>query len=86
GIEVFKIKNVSRVYKQHLTHQNLQGRFITITLSSVPASLQHFVAVDKESFQLVAFPKFINQYLQEPGCIDQVFRSSFDEYQYSFSY
>jgi A/G-specific adenine glycosylase len=65
GIEKFKVNRVSRLYKQQLTHQNLQGRFITIGLNKIPASLSDYTAVNTTALKLVAFPKFINQYLQE---------------------
>ncbi len=65
GIEEYKIKNVSGIYKQQLTHQNLEGNFITIELISIPLSLQHYQALSQEELGTVPFPKFINQYLEK---------------------
>jgi A/G-specific adenine glycosylase len=65
AITDFSIIKISDPYTQQLTHQTLSGRFITITLPVVPASLQHFLEQNVGQLSLVAFPKFINQYLQD---------------------
>lgn len=59
----FEIKYTSEIFSQKLTHQDIKGRFITISLTKIPLSLQHFQLVDNEDFKKIAFPKFINQYL-----------------------
>ncbi len=63
GIEIFKLNNISDIFIQQLTHQNLQGRFITISLDKMPNALRHLKIVNKEELAKVPFPKFINQYL-----------------------
>lgn len=63
GIERFKIKNISKLFNQQLTHQNLQGRFITISLDNLPAALHHLKPLNKEELATIPFPKLINQYL-----------------------
>ena len=63
NIERFKIKKISKLFTQQLTHQNLQGRFITIRLDNLPAALLHLKPVNKEDFVNIPFPKLINQYL-----------------------
>jgi A/G-specific adenine glycosylase len=63
GISNFSIANISPCYKQQLTHQNLVGKFIKIKLERVPETLQHFLKFKTAELSLVAFPKFINQYL-----------------------
>jgi len=63
GIENYLISSISTIYKQQLTHQNLQGRFIEVRLQAVPLSLRHFTALKTEDLSVYAFPKFINQYL-----------------------
>jgi A/G-specific adenine glycosylase len=65
NIENFTINNISPVFTQQLTHQHLQGRFIDISLYQVPDALRHFTAINKNNLQSFAFPKFINQYLQQ---------------------
>jgi A/G-specific adenine glycosylase len=57
--------SISSVYKQQLTHQNLSGKFIKVYLQDVPASLQGYSAVSVNELNKLAFPKFINQYLQD---------------------
>lgn len=64
SIERFELKNVSEIFGQQLTHQRLQGLFITIRLHEVPAALSHFEAVKKEELVKIPFPKIINQYLE----------------------
>ena len=65
GIETFKIDEISTVFTQQLTHQHLQGKFVRISLDKTPEALTHYKAVKKENLALLAFPKFINQYLQK---------------------
>ena len=64
-VHTFKINSVSRHYKQQLTHQRLNGRFISITLDSVPETLLHYTKADFRDLTKVPFPRLINQYLQE---------------------
>jgi A/G-specific adenine glycosylase len=64
GIQDFTINKVSEIYSQQLTHQHLQGRFINITINKIPAVLSAYKPVKKEELLLLAFPKFITQYLQ----------------------
>src|SRR4051812_2677367 len=63
GISSFRINNISKTFTQQLTHQNLQGRFITISLDEMPISLNHFKIVKQADLPAIPFPKFINQYL-----------------------
>lgn len=65
SIESFKINNISKLFTQQLTHQNLQGRFITISLDDLPVALLHLKPVNKEEFAEIPFPKLINQYLND---------------------
>jgi A/G-specific adenine glycosylase len=60
----FEIKKISPTFSQKLTHQDLKGRFITVSINEIPSSLQHFIIVNKEELPKIAFPKLINQYLQ----------------------
>ncbi len=71
GIDSYSVKRISGIYKQQLTHQNVQGKFITVKLKSVPSSLQHYVRVNKKDLSTVAFPKFINQYLQQCSVFEE---------------
>jgi hypothetical protein len=64
GIEKFWLRNASAKMSQHLTHQNLQGQFFVIELAQIPESLLHLQEVLVHELSSLAFPKFINQYLQ----------------------
>ena len=64
GIEKFEINNISQIFTQQLTHQHLQARFISISLDKIPDALRHFKTLGKEELPLFAFPKLINNYLQ----------------------
>lgn len=66
-INKFGIEDVSKVFLQQLTHQNLQGKFIAVRLEEMPASLRHLKRLNKEELAQIAFPKFINHYLQQKG-------------------
>jgi len=64
GITGYHLKSVSPVYKQQLTHQNISGQFIAVDIAVVPESLLHMQKIEQNALQSLAFPKFINQYLQ----------------------
>jgi A/G-specific adenine glycosylase len=65
GINEYHLESVSPVYKQQLTHQNLSGQFIAVDISVIPESLLHMQKIEQNALQSLAFPKFINQYLQD---------------------
>ena len=65
GIVKFTLKNISAVEKQQLTHQQIKGQFIKIELPAIPVSLIKHQWHDIARINELAFPKFINQYLQE---------------------
>lgn len=60
----FKINNISETFLQKLTHQNVKGRFIAISLNEIPNTLKHLKMVNKEEISKMAFPNLINKYLQ----------------------
>lgn len=55
---------ISPLQKQQLTHQEIKGQFIKIKLSSIPSSLEHYDWVDAKKLKKLAFPKFINQFME----------------------
>jgi A/G-specific adenine glycosylase len=59
------ILDVSRVYRQQLTHQEVFGKFIKIKLSAIPATLAGFFKMTSNDLSSVAFPRLINHYLQD---------------------
>ena len=60
----YKISHISRLYKQQLTHQHIQGKFIVMRVASEVA-LGDYILVEKNRLKNYAFPKFIKQFLVE---------------------
>ena len=65
----FKIKDaevthISNLLSQQLTHQKIRGQFIKIELKTIPKSLKHYQWQPLKEIHKLAFPKFINQYLE----------------------
>ena len=60
----FEILQISRLYKQLLTHQIIQGQFIKIKISK-PLSDITYEAVLPEEINEFPFPKFITAYLKD---------------------
>jgi A/G-specific adenine glycosylase len=63
------IKNIisllpSAVYKQTLTHQQIEARFIIIQLDKKPAIFAKALWVKKEGFKKYPFPKIVNDFLK----------------------
>jgi A/G-specific adenine glycosylase len=65
-IEQFKIKEVSKIYTQQLTHQKIKGQFISIELFKFPQKLSHLQLISKDRVSLLSFPQLINQHLKSP--------------------
>ena len=62
--EAFEISHVSKLYKQQLTHQYINGQFILLKAKKEMAN-PGYILIRKENLKLYAFPKFINQFLEE---------------------
>ena len=60
------IKAVSKLYKQQLTHQTIQGRFFQLKVKN-EISLKAYKAVTHKELKKLPFPKFITGYLTENG-------------------
>ncbi len=58
------IQHVSPLQKQQLTHQEIKGQFIKVKLSGIPDGLGHYQWLSANKISKLAFPKFINQYLE----------------------
>jgi A/G-specific adenine glycosylase len=65
--QALTVRAISRVYRQELSHQRLQGQFITIRLSSAFSNLDGFQQVSRSDLAAYAFPKFINGWLSDPS-------------------
>ncbi len=62
--ETFVIKDISKVNKQKLTHQTIQGQFITIQLKKKSA-IKGFQLASPAALKQLPFPKFIANYLKD---------------------
>jgi A/G-specific adenine glycosylase len=58
------VQHISPLQKQQLTHQQIKGQFIKVKLKSLPDSLKHYQWQTIDQLSKLAFPKFINQYLE----------------------
>ncbi|MEN9686327.1 MAG: A/G-specific adenine glycosylase [Bacteroidota bacterium] len=65
GIKNPKITCFSRVFTQQLTHQQIRGQFIEISLHQLPAQFQRAFWKKPEQLQKLPFPKLITTYLDE---------------------
>ena len=63
GVENFSVKDISPIYSQQLTHQNIKAQFIRVHLDTIPKSLEHFKAVTASELATYPFPKVINMFL-----------------------
>jgi A/G-specific adenine glycosylase len=64
GAGAYTIRHVSPLYKQQLTHQTIQGRFISVGLTT-PPQLPGYEPVTEKNMLKLAFPKFITHYLTD---------------------
>ena len=58
------ITRVSQVYRQQLTHQTIQGQFISVTINK-PLPVEGYELVSPEQLSKLPFPKFITHYLSD---------------------
>ena len=63
AIHLAKIR-VFSPYKQQLTHQTIQARFIVVPLKKIPSVLAKSNWVNLKQLQKLAFPKLLNEFLQ----------------------
>ena len=54
----------SSVFKQTLTHQQIQARFILVNLDKKPSLFAKALWVKKEGFKKYPFPKIVNDFLK----------------------
>ena len=66
GRQSLTVKYISRVYRQELSHQTIQGQFITVRLQGRMPGLEGCLLIDREQMADYPFPKFINGWLQDP--------------------
>jgi A/G-specific adenine glycosylase len=59
------INDISKEYRQKLTHQTIIGRFISISLSESSTLPDEYKLVQKSELKVFPFPAFINLFLNE---------------------
>lgn len=64
AIESAKVKSISAVQIQQLTHQQVTAQFIHIDLPTVPVSLKSMDWIQEKEIGEFAFPRIINAYLE----------------------
>jgi len=67
GIKTYHIAGISALQSQQLTHQTIKGQFIHVVLKNIPPPLSHYQWVNRKVLEQMAFPRYINQYLQQTG-------------------
>ncbi|MBS1662682.1 MAG: A/G-specific adenine glycosylase, partial [Bacteroidetes bacterium] len=73
GSQSLTVKHISRLYRQELSHQTIQGQFITVSLKKAPPALKDWLLVDKQQLSDYPFPKFINAWLLDPSPAQSLF-------------
>jgi A/G-specific adenine glycosylase len=67
GKNPFKVTGISRIFKQQLTHQTIQGRFITIHINKALPQETEYVLTNPAELKGHPFPKFIRSFLLNPA-------------------
>lgn len=73
GKQSLTVKDISRIYRQELSHQTIRGQFITIRLEKPLPGLKGYLSVARQGLYEYAFPKFINAWLQDPTPVQSLF-------------
>jgi A/G-specific adenine glycosylase len=73
GIKKATISFISGVMHQQLTHQKISGQFIKVKLSTIPVGLKNYTWLPSKELKTLAFPKFINQFLESENVQGSLF-------------
>jgi A/G-specific adenine glycosylase len=60
----FKLLDISKVYKQQMSHQTIYGQFIKIIITE-PVAIKGYKSVNKKQLNKLPFPRLITGYLAE---------------------
>jgi A/G-specific adenine glycosylase len=63
GCSRITINDISKEYKQKLTHQTIIGRYISTTINEPSKVLDDYKMITKAELKSLPFPAFINQFL-----------------------
>ncbi len=61
----YTVQSISRLYRQQLTHQQVNGCFIRVSVRQVPDVPGGYEKIKRGQLHEYAFPRLINQFLQE---------------------
>ena len=61
----YQVTDISTVFKQRLTHQMIQARFLQIQLKQFPVHSSTFIQVNKNFLNNFSFPGIINNYREK---------------------
>ena len=64
GVEKAEVISISSTQKQQLTHQQIRGQFISVKIDAIPNNLKHHQWLPTADLGKLAFPKFINHFLE----------------------
>ena len=67
------VRHISKIYKQELSHQTIQGQFIIARLGGPRTALKGYRAVTKGKMEDYAFSGFINAWLRDPTPVRSLF-------------
>jgi A/G-specific adenine glycosylase len=69
----FSVTQISKNYRQQLTHQTINGQFITINIDRPLPAASGYFPVSKTQLTDYPFPKFINMFLEETSSPARLF-------------
>jgi A/G-specific adenine glycosylase len=64
GKQSFTVIAASKIYRQQLSHQYINGQFVIINLKKPLPGLKGYLLIENKKIKRLAFPGLINQYLQ----------------------
>jgi A/G-specific adenine glycosylase len=64
GKQPFTVIAASKIYRQQLSHQHINGQFVIINLKKPLTGLKDYLLIENKKIKRLAFPGLINQYLQ----------------------
>jgi A/G-specific adenine glycosylase len=73
GRQSLTVRYISKVYRQELSHQTIQGQFLTVRLKSAFVSAEDYQLISRTQLSEFAFPKFINNWLLDPTPAQSLF-------------
>lgn len=73
GKQALTITHISSVYRQELSHQTIQGQFITLRLQRPAPILEDYLLIPRSQLADYAFPKLINAWLRDPSPAQSLF-------------